>query len=237
MNETTDSTWKDLYRIGGAAPLVALVFYLSEMAIFIFGEPYPTTMEGWFLLFQRSKILGLHYLNVLDMASIALLATLYLALYVALRRVHESHMAVATLFAFIGTVVFIVPRAATLSVLSLSDQYAAAASDAQRSQIIAVAQAITAPAQAATPQTTGFLFIAVAVLIISAVMLRTTLFNRVTAYAGILTGVMTFADQLCMVIAPSIAGLLLPISGLLWIAWWLLVGLRLLGLGRRASMV
>jgi hypothetical protein len=227
---TVDPAWKSLYRIGGTAPLIALVFYLTQIFILIFGEPYPTNTEGWFSLFQHSKLLGLFYLNVLDIFSIALLGTMFLALYIALRRDNESYMAIAAFFAFIGIAVFVSLRVATLSMLPLSDQYAAAATDAQRSQFLAAGETLGSLGMP-TPQTMGFLFMAVAVLIISIVMLRSETFSKVTAYVGILVSVTTFADDISVVIAPSIADILMPISGVLWVIWWILISRRLLQLG------
>jgi len=85
--ESPDPTWKTLYKVGGAAVLIGLAFYLSQFIIIIFGEPYPTATEGWFALFQRSTLLGLFYLNALDMASITLFCLMFLALCAALKHV------------------------------------------------------------------------------------------------------------------------------------------------------
>jgi len=232
--ETADSNWKSLYRIGGVAPLIALAFYLTQMLVTI-GEAHPATVEDWFSLFQRSKVLGLLYLNALDVFSIAILGTMFLALYVALKRTNESYMAIAAFFALLGIAVFVSLRADAVSAsLSLSGQYAAATTEAHRAQILAAGQAMTAPVRA-TPQTIGFLFIAVASLIISIVMLRSKVFNTATAYLGILAGIVTFADHMCVVVAPSIAGILMPIDGLLWLIWWILASRGLFRLGKCTS--
>lgn len=232
--ETADSNWKSLYRIGGVAPLIVLAFYLTQTLVTI-GEAYPATVEDWFSLFQRSKILGLLYLNALDVFSIAFLGTMFLALFIALKRTNESYMAIAVFFAFIGIAVFVSSRADAVSAsFPLSDQYAAATTEAHRAQILAAWQAMTAPIRA-TPQTMGFLFIAVAGLIISVVMLRSKVFSKATAYLGILAGAVTFADHTCIVVAPSIAGILMPIDGLLWLIWWILVSQGLFRLGKRTS--
>lgn len=235
--ETADASWKRLYRIGSVAPLIMLTFYLIQVLTWIFGdlagEPYPTTTSDWFSLFQRNKVLGLLYLNALDIFSIAILGIMFLALYVAFKRTSASYMIIAVFFAFIGIAAFVSSRADTVSAsLSLSSQYAAATAEAQRAQILAAWQATDAPVRA-TIQTIGFLFIAVASLIISAVMLQSKVFGKATAYVGILAGVGTFADQICIVVAPSISSILMPINGLLWFIWWILVSRGLFQLGKR----
>ena len=97
----------------------------------IFGGPFPATTEDWVALFQRNKILGLLYLNALDIFSIALLGTMFLALYIALKRYNQASMLIATYIAMLGGV-FVVPRVAMLSIVTLSDQYTAATTEAQR---------------------------------------------------------------------------------------------------------
>jgi len=82
---------------------------------------------------------------------------------------------------------------------------AAATTDAQRSLILTAGQYGNALGQP-TPHTAGFLIITVAVLIISVVMLRSKIFNKMTAYVGILACIITFADVIILVIVPSIAG-------------------------------
>ncbi len=227
-----DAAWKSLYRVGAVAPLIALAFYVIQIVAIILGGPYPTGITDWLSLFQRSKVLGLLYLNALDVFSIAILGLMFLALYVALRQTNESYMAIAAFFALLGIAVFVASRADVVSAsLSLSDQYAAA-TEAHRAQILVAWRATAAPV-CATIQTTGFLFTAAAGLIISAVMLRSKVFGKATAYVGILAGAVTFADYACIVVAPAVANILMPVAGLLWLVWWVLVSRGLFRLGKR----
>jgi hypothetical protein len=184
------------------------------------------------MLFQRSKILGLFFLNALDIFSIAILGLMYLALYVALRRTNPSQMVIATFFAFLGVAVFISSRAAMVSAtLSLSDQYATAATETQSFQSLAAGQAITSLSRA-TPETIGFLFMAIAGLVYSKVILQSENFSKVIGYLGILAFTFTLANDISLVVAPSAAAILMPINGLIWLIWWLLVGRTLLQFGQ-----
>ena len=231
----TDPTWKSLYRIGATAPLIALAFYLSQFLIVFSGATYPTTPEGWFALLQRSKLLGLFFLNALDVISIALLGLMFLALYVALRQANPSLAAIAAFLTFLGIAVFVSSRAEAVSaMLSLSDQYAAARTEAEQSQIVAAAQAVFAPTRA-TPETAGFFFVAVAGLVFSLVILQGRNLGRVVAYVGVLAGLVTVANDISIVIAPSLAAILMPINGLLWLIWWALVSRGLFQLGRQVA--
>ena len=229
------SSWKSLYQIGGVAPLITLIIYLSQLSIIIVsGEAYPTTPESWFALFQRNPLLGFIFLNAFDILSIAILGLMSLALYVALRSTNPSYMAVATFFAFLGVAVFVSARAEMVTAtLSLSNQFAIATTEAERSQILAAGHAVTALSRA-TPETLGFFFITIASLIISTVIFQSTTFNKMIAYLGILGGVIVLANDISIIIAPSIATILMPLSGLIWLIWWILVGQKLLRLGRKA---
>jgi hypothetical protein len=220
MNE--DKTWKSLYKMGAIAPLITIAIYVIQI-IATLGEPYPVTMEEWFKMFQRSKILGLFYLNAFDIFSIAFLGLMFLALYIALRNVNPSFMLIAAFFAFLGVAIFVSSRADMVTAtLNLSEQYANVTAETQQVQILAAGQVMHAITEA-TVETIGFLFVAVSSLIISIVMLQSDIFNKITAYVGIFGCIVTIADQVFLVIAPSIAIILLPINGLLWLIWWLMV--------------
>jgi hypothetical protein len=227
-----DIKWKSLYRAGAVAPLIALALYASQLLLLIFGDPFPTTIEGWFALLQRNKLLGLWYLNALDIISWSLLGIMFLALYVALRRVRPSWMLIALYFALLGVVVFIVPRALTLSVGTFSDLHAAATTEAQRTMYLTAGETLS-QVSTATPQTLGFLFMAVAGLMISVVMLRSQSFGESAAlgkaagYVGIVGFVVALANYISWIIAPTIAAMLMPINGLLWLLWWLMMSVGL----------
>ena len=231
--EPKGSAWKVLYRIGGIAPLLTLAFYISEFT-FIRWDTFPTSTEDWFSLFQRNKLLGLFYLNALDIFSIALLGVMFLALYVALRKINESLMAIAGYFSFLGVGVFIVPRIAMLSLLPLSDLYTTSTTDAERVRLLAAGETLGALG-IPTPQTVGFLFMSIGVLLISIVMLQGNTFGKMTAWFGTLASVLTFADHISVIFLPTLATPLMIASGLLWIPWWGMISVGLLRLANRGS--
>jgi hypothetical protein len=222
------------------APLIALVFYLFEFSILFLGEPYPSNTAGWYRLIQRSKLLGLWYLNALDILSFALLGIMFLALYRALRRISPAWMLMALYAALLGVVVFIVPRVLHLSLLPLSDLHAAATTDAQKAIYLAAGEALS-QVSTATPQTLGFLFMAVAGLIISGVSLRGPALDEpvplsiAAGYVGIVGFVAALTNFGSRLLAPTVAETLMPINGLLWFAWWILASVSLFRLARRSS--
>ena len=247
--ETLDSEWQRLYTVGGVAALTAGVFFRRNIAaeIGLFGKhPSPVTVSDWFALLQSNRLLGLACLHVFDLVNYALVGLMFLALYVVLRRANKSAMAIATPLAFVGIGVYFASNTA-FSVLSLSDQYAAATTEAQRTTLLAAGQAMLAINRftdpGAHPGAGGYvslLLIAVAGMITSVVMLRSAAFNRATAYVGILASALDLAYCIAYAFVPGVdsemlAVCFIPAAGLSLMIWHILVGRRLFRLGRGPS--
>lgn len=218
--KTADAAWKPLYRVGGAAALTIVGFMAIQIIVFIAWPP-PSTVLGYFTLFHKNALLGLLSLDLLFLADSALSILMFLALYVALRRASQSFMAIALTLALVGIAVYFSSNTA-FNMLSLSNQYAAATTDAQRSMFEASGQAMLAIYQG-TAFDVNYVLGSVAALIISAVMLRSALFGKGTAYVGIVAGVIGL-------VPPSVGtvGLVLALS---WVPvgaiWYVLIARRL----------
>ncbi len=233
--ETSDSGWKSLYRVGGAAALIVAVLLPIEIIVMT-AYPPPSTVIGYFTLFQSNKLIGLLDLYLLEIPVYALFVPMFLALYAALKRANKSFMALATTLAIIGIAVFLATNN-PFSMLSLSDQYAAATTDAQRSLFLAAGQAMLANTnqRAVGGFNMGLLLVSVAGLIVSAIMLRSNIFSKVTAYVGILANALSLAEYFRLVFVPEAVLLLLSIaiaSCLLLLIWYILIARRLYQLGR-----
>lgn len=129
-------------------------------------------------------------------------------------------------------IAFVIPRIAMLSLMTLSDQYAVATAEAERIRLLAAGETLGALGTA-TPQTVGFFFMAIGVLIISFVMLQGKAFHKLTAWCGILASLLTFADDISIVLIPTLSTPLMIVSGLFWIPWWVMIGVGLLRLAKK----
>ena len=213
--ETTESAWKPLYRVGGAVALTIVGIMVVQIIVFI-ASPPPDTVLGYFTLFHKNGLLGLLSMDLLYVVDNALVILLYLALYAVLRRASPSFMAIALALGLVGIAAYFASNTA-FEMLSLSSQYAAATTDAQRSLLQAAGQAMLAIYQG-TAFDVYYILGAAATLIISAVMLRSTIFGKVAAYAGIAAGV--------LMLIPSTAGTLglyFAFGSLLPTAIWLVL--------------
>jgi Domain of unknown function (DUF4386) len=225
----SDTDWRLLYRAGGVAALITAVLIPLQIIVFI---AWPPPLEGsvtdWFRLFQDNWLLGLLSLDLLLLVDYILLVPIVLALYVALRQISASLMAVATALYFVAIAAYFASNTA-FEMLSLSDQYAAATTDTQRAMYLAAGQAMLATFEGTAFQV-SYVLASVAGIMIGAVMLRSKIFGRVAAYALILEDVIGLG-----LYVPTIGIFLSVISvPVLWI-WYVLIARRLIQLGSGVS--
>jgi opacity protein-like surface antigen len=217
--QATDFFW--LYKIGGAAALIIAVLIPIHAWIFI-ANPPPDNILDFFRLFQKNWLIGLLDLDLLMILDQVLMIPIILALYVALKRTSESFMAIGAALAFVATTAYFASREATFGLLSLSSQYAAANTDAQRAMFLAAGQALFTTYNGTAFQLSYNLG-QVAGIIISFVMLRSKLFSPVAAYAGIIGNLVGFG-----LYVPAVGTYISLFSVIgLWI-WYILVGRSLL---------
>ena len=246
-----EPSWRGLYRVGGAAALAAGILFRRnlgmEISLLSTVEP-PATVQDAFALLQDDRLLGLTYLHVFDVVNYLLVALLFLALYALLRRAVPGAMAVAAVLAVLGTGIYAATNPA-LSLYALSEQHAAAATDAERGALLAAGQALLAigrfTGSGAHPGSAGYLsllLVGAAGLIASVVMLRSGAFARAAGYVGIAAHGLDLAYCLAYALVPAIDPALLavttiPLAGLLYMVWHILVGWGLVRTGLRGTGV
>jgi hypothetical protein len=204
--ETADSRWNWLYKLSGAAALIVGVLFLIPVLDLIIARFQPGTANGWLWLFQDNwlvVIFKLHagfkgvqsdqlfLLNYLDIAIMALVGTMYLGLYAALRKTSKIWPIVALAQPFLGIALFI------------------ATNSAGRSGVMGAG------------------------LVISIVMLRSDIFDKVTAYIGLLSSALLLFGDISVGIAHSfVIGVLTGIGYVVLTTWFFLIAQRLFQLGR-----
>jgi hypothetical protein len=248
--ETVDLTWKSLYRVGAVSALIAALIFRRNLGVaeipLVTGIAIPNTAAGWVTLLHDNSLLGLTLLNVFDIANYALVGLMFLAVYVSLRRTNKSCTLLAAIFSFVGMVLYFVSNSA-LSMFSLSNQYAAATTDAQKSTLLAAGQTVLANGYdpSAVYQSGSFylslLFVALAGMLMSAVMLQSRIFNKATAYVGIAASALDLAYIVGLPFVPQssvpfFGAICVASAGLLLMIWHLLVGIKLYKLSRTTQV-
>jgi hypothetical protein len=228
VTETTESRWNWLYKVGGAAALISAIFIPIQVIVFLtWPPPLEGTISDWFALFQQNKLAGLIDLDLLLVGDNILLIPILLALYVVLRRANESVMALATALGLVALVLFIASNPA-FQMLSLSEQYAAATGDSQRSALLAAGQVMIATWQGTAFQT-AYVLGSVSGIAIGVVMLRSG-FGKVTGTMGILANAVGLG-----LYVPTIGVFIAVFSVVFLEVWYILVARRLFQPGRTSD--
>jgi hypothetical protein len=225
ISEIVEPRWKGLCVAGGIAALSMLVLMAIQIVVFVVWSP-PTTVAGYFTLLHYHRLLGLLSLDLLYIMDSVLLILVYLAIYVVLRRAGESAALIALILGIVGIAAYFASNTA-FEMLSLSNQFAAATTDAQRTALLTAGQVMLETYKGTAFDIYYFLN-TVVLFIFSPLMLRSSVFRKTTAYLGIAAGM--------LMIIPSSAGTLglyFSLASLVpWAVWLVLVGRRLVQLGR-----
>ncbi len=222
-------TWKLLYRAGAVAALTAAILFRrnigAEVSLFIGIEAIPTNAADWFGLLYVNPFVGLSLLAVFDLANYLLVGIVFLTLAVRLWPVNQSLAALALTGGLVGVTINLSSNI-SLTMFALSQRYAAAASAAQKADLLAAGQFILAANDplSSIPGTgalVSLLLVALAGLLLSLLLLPS---HRVTAIFGLLAGGCDLLYCLVFPLTPLMpVYLLLAAGGLFWMLWHLLV--------------
>jgi hypothetical protein len=249
QTETRETGWKILYITGGVAALIAVIFFrrnwsaeliaFKGFGIFELPERLPDSALEWFTLLQKDPYIGLSLLNFYDLINFALVGLIFLALYSVLKKFNQSLMLIAISTGLIGVAVYLASNQAW-EMLSLSQQYAAATSDGQRSILLTAGDVLLATNHPEAPfQATGIyvglFFVLAAGLLISFVMLRSDVFSKTAAVCGILANGFALLGFIALGFGPTISWIPPTLSAPFRMIWYMLIAIKLFKLGKSSS--
>ena len=214
--------WSGLVRTGAWAALASVVLIVVQIGIYLVWPP-PDTTAGFFAVLVDNPLRGALALDALYPLSNVLAYLLYLSLAVALWRVSRSAVVIALSFGMLGMAAYMAsPR--PVEMLSLARSYADADA-AEQAALLA-----TGDGMLATWMGTAFdlyyVLNLVALLVLTVLMYRSSVFSRATAVWGLVA--------VALMAVPSnvgTVGLVLALASLLpWSVFAVLVARRLLEL-------
>lgn len=225
----TEHGWRPLFKMGGVSALMMVGIIIVQMIVFMSAPPpYEGNASAWFALFQNNKLIGLIDFELLMIVYVFLSLPITLALYVLLRHVSPSFTAIYIVLSLIGVMSFIVARPA-FEMLSLSNGYAAAVTDAERAVYLSAGETLLAVFHGTAFQV-SYVLGSLGGLIISLVMLKTDVFSKTTAYLRIASSVFDFGLYV------PVVGMYISIFSVLFLLIWdILIARRLFQLGRNES--
>jgi hypothetical protein len=220
--EMVDVWWRSLYTVAAASALITAVLTPITVAVFVIGPPpYEGAANEWFRLFQDNWLLGLLSLDLLFIVVILLLVPIFLALFVALRQYSESWMALGTVLGLVAVVAYLASNTA-FEMLDHSNQYAGADTEAE---LLAAGRSMLVTYQGAAFHA-YYIIGSLAGIIVSAVMLRSRIFDKAPAYTGILGKVIGLGLYL-----PVVGLMVSAASGIIFWIWYILLAHRFFRLG------
>lgn len=223
---------KNTYLLGGIICAILILYSLVTMYVmFMIGTP-PETIIECFTMLNDNKFLGLLRLDILTVFTMPLYYVLFYSIYVALKKYDSDGLRISIILVFAGLTLFLATPS-VFSYLHLSDKYAIASSDFERSQLLAAGEAILASDMwHGTGAKIGGILIQFGALTISILMLRNNVFTKLTAIIGILTHGLDLLHILVGFFIPVIGALLMAVAGTLYLIWFPLIGLRLYKLSK-----
>jgi hypothetical protein len=185
--ESADLRWKNLYRLGAIASITVLIVMLISVAGYI-AWPNAAGVTPTVEIFNLIQTNVWAAFIALDLGlSISNLVSIfiYLALYVALRRVSETFALIALVLGLVAAAALIAARP-VFEIFTLSDLYTAAGTETEKALYLAAGETLLVQFHGVAWYTYMFLG-AVASLINALLMLRSQAFSRALAYVGIVT--------------------------------------------------
>jgi len=239
IDETTMSNEhtkvRKIFWLGGLTCLILIAYSLITMVIFFkMGAP-PDSIEARFSMLWENRLNGLLRLDILTTFALPLYYVLFYSLYVALRNTETEFVTLSTILVFAGlTLVLSAP--AVFSYLHLSNQYGSATTVAEKSELVAAGKAILASdTWHGTSAIIGGILLQAGALIISVIMLKSNVFNRITAITGIATHGLDLAHIIIGLFLPAAGVVLMAVAGPLYLVWFPLIGLRLFKLYKQSN--
>lgn len=231
--------WRTLYLIGGIA---ALLWAGGTVFDIVFGSittgnlaEIPQTAEGRFAELHGNPLLGLYRFDLLNVAVSLFSIVLYAALLGVHRNVNLPYALPAFTIALVGTVVFISTNSG-LAMLELSRKYYSAADEAVRLRLASAGEALLVRGEHGSLGVfPGFFLCSAGGLAIALVVAHGKVFGRFIAWSGVLAQTLLLAYVVLLALFPALKNIAVALAapgGMLALVWILLLGIRLVKMGR-----
>jgi hypothetical protein len=220
-----DSRWRSLYRIGAVVAVISVVVIPLSITAFSVWPLWPNNILD---LIQQDWLAGLMGLDFGYLVSNVFAIPFFLVLYVTLKEVDEGWALLALAIGLIG-LVCLVPARPIPEMFALSDQYAAATTEAERAGYLVAGEAMLTHFHGMAYHA-HYILGSASLLISSFLMLRSQTFSRTTAYVGIVTNIIVFG-----LYVPAVGVWISMLSVVGYLIWYILIARRLVQLGWGAS--
>jgi hypothetical protein len=231
---TASNSWRWIYKFGAVAALIAMSANLADIILGFGGTDMVTygtkSAIEWFAVYQDSWFRGVYALGILNIVYMVVMLPVYFALFC----VHFEKQAVAaalTIIIFLTAMSMYISNNAAIPLLVLSGKYSLAATDLQRTILVAAGEAILSRGEDFTAGSFIPLFLSgLAAICISIIMLRGGIFGKVHAWIGIVGFTFLSLFTIIATFVPALYAFafyfLGSIGGFLALSWFALVARR-----------
>jgi hypothetical protein len=216
-----DIRWRSLYRIGAVAAVISIVVIPLSMVAFLVWPLWPDNILA---VIQDDWLAGLMGLDSMYVFSNVFAIPFFLVLYVTLKELDEGWALLALALGLTGFVC-LVPSRPIPEMFALSDQWAAATTEAERATYLVAGEAMLSHFHGMAYHA-HYILGSASLLISSFLMLRSATFSRATAYVGIVTNIVVFGLYL-----PRVGVYLSLLSVVGYLIWYILISRKLIRLG------
>jgi hypothetical protein len=225
-------SYRAVFRFGWISCLLLIIYSLLTLFITAVLGPPPQTAEGIFNMLSGSRFFGLLRLDILTVFMMPLYYVLFYCIYAALRENSREAVFLPTLLVFAGLTMFLAAPSA-FSYLDLSDKYQMAADSVQKARFVSAGEAIIASdLWHGTGAKIGGILIQAGAVAVSAIMLKSKVFNKPVAYVGIAVHGLDLLHIVIGLFAASAGSVLMAAAGTLYLVWFPLLGFRFYSLDK-----
>ncbi|MFA5973380.1 MAG: DUF4386 family protein [Lentimicrobiaceae bacterium] len=228
-NLVYDVQLKPYLRILGFLSIGLFAVIPFQAAVYFISPP-PTTVIQYFDLFQKNTFLGFLDLDLSLTVDNLLFILVYVGLYFLLKERNKVLATLGLIFAIISVTLYIISREALFSMLNLSNQYSIATSETERATLLTIGQTMLTIYNGTCFNVSYFLG-GVTIILFSIVMLKSTIFTKVTGWLGLMMGVL-------MLVPPTFGklGFVLSFLSIIPLMPWLIsIAIRFFKLGRQKN--
>jgi len=223
--------WRSLYRVAAVA---AGLQFLAMFAYLYTGDMLPTAAEV-FAAMQSQPLGGLRYGDFTTLVMVAMYDPVALCIWRVVRR-RDHAWATVGLGMVLVAVTLTCASHPGHSLIHLSEQHAAATSDAEREALRIAGDAVLATGiWNATSGFVGGIGLQGGAVVLSLLMLRCRGFSRATAWFGLAANGLDLAQHLLGGVGLHPPGWLMMFAGLAYVPWFPLLSYDLWVAGRRAA--
>ena len=227
MNSNSNSA-EGLYRLAAACTLaISLLTPLAIVAFVIWPPPYDAPVVDWFEVFDDNWLIGLISMDLLLTGVLILEIPVLIALFAALRLTNQWLISLAVVIGLVGIALHL-SSITSVEMLSLSQEYFdPATTEAEKTQLLGAGEAMLARYEGTQFHLNYVVGGTVVPVLISTVMLQSDLFRRSVVYVGIFAAIFNLGLYI-----PEIGLVLSVFSGLAFLVWYVMLGLRFHALAR-----